>query len=214
MNKHIGFRCPDDIAFRLNELKVQTRKDLTTLIVEALNFWLENGNVEQFNACETNPIAPPEREELEQYIKDEVADRTAYLATGINEIKNQLENEIEFLKNRVKKLEESLEAPQVITKPTKINKESAIAAEPVNINAGVPQARLTTDKLGQYAETIQRAMRTNKNFKENYGVENFKIRLDIIKQKILEMYPNTDDWISGDAKKEVIKALIKEHNAQ
>ncbi|MEH2078451.1 MAG: hypothetical protein V7K89_00055 [Nostoc sp.] len=38
-----------------------------------------------------------------------------------------------------------------------------------------------------------------------------KINRGIIKNKIMEMYPNSDDWISGDARLDVIRALEKQH---
>ncbi|MBD0263249.1 MAG: hypothetical protein ICV78_11150 [Tolypothrix sp. Co-bin9] len=39
----------------------------------------------------------------------------------------------------------------------------------------------------------------------------FKISRTIIKEKILELYPNADDWSSDDAKKEVMRVIEKEH---
>lgn len=102
--------------------------------------------------------------------------------------------------------------------PTSTEEEEAGAIasptipNPTDKNADSAPALLPKEKIQQHAETIQRAMTTNKNFKKDYGVENFKVELPLIKQKIIEMYSYADDWRSGDTKKEVIKALIKQYH--
>ncbi|MBE9107688.1 hypothetical protein IQ229_22985, partial [Nostoc cf. edaphicum LEGE 07299] len=45
----------------------------------------------------------------QETIRDEIDNRTAYLATAMNEVKAQLENKIEFLKTRLKSLEQNQE---------------------------------------------------------------------------------------------------------
>lgn len=53
--------------------------------------------------------------------------------------------------------------------------------------------------------------------KANSSARTFKnkgseISLTIIKNKILELYSNCDDWISDDARLDVIRALEKQHS--
>ncbi|MBN3924613.1 hypothetical protein [Nostoc sp. NMS4] len=150
-----------------------------------------------------------------ELIRDEIDNRTAYLATAMNEVKSQLENEIEFLKTRVKFLEqnqgERLESPPVIGEmtnqdaisPMLQDKEDAIAPELTEENVISPQAgkQLSKDELRTEANTIYTRLKR----------KGLKISATIIKEKILEMYPNSDDWISDDARKDVIKVLEKEH---
>jgi hypothetical protein len=42
-------------------------------------------------------------------------------------------------------------------------------------------------------------------------IKGLEISRTIIKGKILELYPNSDDWSSDDARLDVIRALEKQH---
>jgi hypothetical protein len=152
----------------------------------------------------------PDRE----LIRDEIDNRTAYLATAMNEVKAQLENEIEFLKTRIKTLEKSqgekrstsLVTPEVTTKDATLSQpqeeiESAIAPEVTDQDVIFSQAgKLTSLEMRNKVKSIGRTLKTN----------GFKISETIIREKILEMYPNSEDWISEDARLDVIRALEKE----
>lgn len=60
----------------------------------------------------------PDRE----LIRDEIDNRTAYLAVAMNEVKSQLENEIESLKNELKQLKEEKISPTTDKEKTKSQK--------------------------------------------------------------------------------------------
>lgn len=150
-------------------------------------------------------------------LRDEIDSRTAYLATAMNEVKSELEDEIQFLKTRVKILEqnqaEKLEYPPVtdkvrtqdITSPLiQEELEDAISPEVTEGNVLSPQARkkLSPEQLKSKSNTIAVTL-------EKKGLT---ISRDIIKAKMLELYPNPDDWKrNSDARRDVIKALEREH---
>lgn len=140
-------------------------------------------------------------------VRDEVEERTAYLANAMNEVKSQLENEIDFLKTEVAQVKAALEElqsqAQVKPKPTyKEVQESAIAPETTIENVGLLGAGRPLSK-GEMKNKISSIARTLKS-------QSFKVSETIIKGKILEMYPNSEDWISDDARKEIIKVLLKQ----
>ena len=49
------------------------------------------------------------------------------------------------------------------------------------------------------------------SIQNTFRARQIKISQTIIKSKIAEMYPNSDDWISDDARLDVIRALEREH---
>lgn len=98
MTQHIGFRCPDDLAEAISQRKQETGKDTTTLIVEALNFWLQNKPVKQ---CKTS-VSQDER------LQELIDSKTQYLADAMSEIKHTLEGQIEELKAQLAQQEAKL----------------------------------------------------------------------------------------------------------
>lgn len=92
MTQHIGFRCPDDLAEAIHEKKKESGKDTTTLMVEALTFWLQNKPVEQ---RETSV------EQNDERLQELIDAKTSYLADAMNEVKHSLEGQIEELKARL-----------------------------------------------------------------------------------------------------------------
>ncbi|MBN3946396.1 MAG: hypothetical protein HWQ38_07855 [Nostoc sp. NMS7] len=88
MTQYIGFRCPDDLAEILQERKTLTGKDTTTFIIEALNFWLKNKPIEKIKISD-------------EHIQELIDSKTQYLANAMNEVKDNLEGEIESLKTRL-----------------------------------------------------------------------------------------------------------------
>lgn len=156
-----------------------------------------------------------------ELIRDEIAERTSYLANAMNEVKSQLENEIEFLKNELKQLkEEKRSHSPVLPETTEENVDLALPHEQLeekeeliqdaiapkatekNVVSAPAGTKLSPKKLKSIATSIQNTFRGK-------GIE---ISQTIIKTKILEMYPNPDDWIPGsDARKDVIRALESQH---
>ncbi|MHC5916097.1 MAG: hypothetical protein ACYTXE_35035 [Nostoc sp.] len=149
-----------------------------------------------------------------QTIRDEIDNRTAYLATAMNEVKSQLENEIEFLKSELKQLKEENLLPTTGEKetlaqeltPTLPQEElvSAIAPKATedNIVSALAGKKISSKKLKSIATSIQTTLKED-------GIE---LSQTIIKEKVLEMYPNPDDWYPrSEAREDVIKALEKEH---
>ena len=129
----------------------------------------------------------------------------------MNEVKSQLKDEINSLKIEVQQVKAALEElrsqPQVKPKPTKLTEntppnETAITPETTIQDVGLPQASrpLSRSEMKSKVNSIARTLK-------NQGLE---VNQTIIKDKILEMYPNSEDWISEDARKEVIRALEKQ----
>jgi hypothetical protein len=156
-------------------------------------------------------------------IRDEIDSRTAYLATAMNQVKAQLEDEIEFLKTRVKILEQNQEEKPESTPVTaemttqdaispmlQEEIESAIAHKLTEENVISPQAgkKLSGEELDREANTIFTRIKRKDTRLNRKGI---KIGATIIKEKILEMYPNSEDWISDDAGLDVERALEKQH---
>lgn len=99
MSQHIGFRCPDELVEAIHRRKKETGKEVSTLMIEALNFWLQNKPVEQ---SETNVSQSDER------LQELIDNKTRYLADAMNEVKHSLESEIEALKTRLAQQEVKL----------------------------------------------------------------------------------------------------------
>lgn len=80
--------------------------------------------------------------------------------------------------------------------------EDAIAAETTEkeVVSGVAGKKLSKEELKSKANSIARTFK-------NKGLT---INLAVIKGKILELYPNSDDWISDDARLDVMRALEKQ----
>jgi tRNA A37 threonylcarbamoyladenosine dehydratase len=97
MTQHIGFRCPDDLAEAIQALTVRG-KDKTAVIVELLRYAISNAPVEQYET----PV-----QQIEQ-IQELIDSKMAYLADGMNEVKQSLEAEIEALKTKFEVLETRL----------------------------------------------------------------------------------------------------------
>lgn len=167
---------------------------------------------EQLATTSQGSAIAPDRE----LIRDEIDNRTAYLATAMNEVKSELENEIQFLKTRVEILEqnqeEKPESSPVTQKTTEENVDlaslqeelGAIASETTKVNVASQQAgkkKKEKPPLEKVKNAIyMRLMR-----------EGIKFDAPIIKNKILEMYPNPEDWVIEDARKDVTEALKREH---
>lgn len=149
---------------------------------------------------------------VEGVVVDEIEEHTAYLATAMNEVKSQLEDEISLLKLRLGKLEAVSQVnstSQDKPETTKLIKDSfleenAIALETTTQDVGLLQASrpLSKNELKSKINSISRTLKSH----------GLKVSEPIIKGKITEMYPNFEDWVSEDTRKEVIKALEKEVN--
>lgn len=201
-------------SFRLTNAEVELLESFQDPHGETLNQTAARLLREVIGASTANTTVStptPDRET----VRDEIDSRTAYLATAMNEIKAKLEDEIEFLKTRVNFLEqnqaEKPESTPVTTEATEIEialpmlqeKESAIApkATEENITLAMAGNKEYAKKLKSVATSIQNTFRGK-------GIE---ISQTIIKSKIVEMYPNSDDWKPyGDARKDVTKALERE----
>lgn len=149
-----------------------------------------------------------------ELIRDEIDNRTEYLATAMNEVKSQLENEIESLKNELKQLKEEMRShlpvmtevttQDVVSSLLQEELENAIAPEPTqeNVVSAPAVKKLSPAKLKSIATSIQNTFRDRK----------IEVSQTHIKSKILEMYPNPDDWTPrSDARRDVIRALEKQH---
>ena len=90
--KIIGFRCPDELASAIHKIKKETGKDTTTLLVEAINFWLQNKPVE---------LSKTSVKQDDERIQELIDNKTSYLADAMNEVKHSLESQIEALKTRL-----------------------------------------------------------------------------------------------------------------
>lgn len=99
MSQHIGFRCPDELVEAIHKRKKETGKEVSTLMIEALNFWLQNKPVEQ---SETSVL------QSDEHIQQLIDNKTRYLADAMNEVKHSLESEIEALKTRLAQQEVKL----------------------------------------------------------------------------------------------------------
>ncbi|MBN3946397.1 MAG: hypothetical protein HWQ38_07860 [Nostoc sp. NMS7] len=84
--------------------------------------------------------------------------------------------------------------------PQTNNSESAIASKPTQQDVVFPQAgKLTTGEMKNKVSSIARTIKT----------KGLKVSETIIREKILELYPNSEDWISDDARLDVIRAVEK-----
>lgn len=85
--------------------------------------------------------------------------------------------------------------------PETINSSSAIAPEPTQQDVGFAQTskRLSKEELKSKVNSIARTLRK----------EGLKFSETLIKEKIAELYPNSEDWISDDARLDVIRAVKK-----
>lgn len=85
------------------------------------------------------------------------------------------------------------------------DKEDAIAPEVTTQDVVSPQAgkKLTPAQLKSKSNSIATTLKSK-------GLE---ISRTIIKGKILELYPNSDDWLSEDARLDVIRLLEKQHKS-
>ncbi|MBD0263483.1 MAG: hypothetical protein ICV78_12390 [Tolypothrix sp. Co-bin9] len=155
---------------------------------------------------------------IEELVREEVDQRMAYLATAMNEVKAQLENDIKFLKTELQNLKQDLETRSHIPVTTETTEESVVFSQPpeqeqVKENAIAPETteeevvsgkagkKLSKNELRTEANTIYMRLKRN----------GLKISATIIKEKILELYPNSEDWLSDDARLDVIRALEKQH---
>ena len=159
-----------------------------------------------------------------ELIRDEIDHRTAYLATAMNEVKSQLENEIEFLKTRVKILEqnqeERLEHPpalpevttQEITLPMLQDEEDAIATEPneENLDPTIPLV-ISPRKWVNYEPYLTNAknlVRARLNTPRK--INRLEITDKEIKSKILELYPDPQKMCCEEGISLVVKTIIEE----
>ncbi|MEH2380267.1 MAG: hypothetical protein V7K27_15505 [Nostoc sp.] len=129
-----------------------------------------------------------------------VDNKTAYLADAMNEIKNSLKAEIDILKLRLDSL-----APTIAQIEDEALLESAIASETTSQDVVFAQASklLSKEEIKSKANSIARTLKSKE----------LEISLTVIKNKILELYPNSVDWISDDTRLDVIRALEKQHTS-
>ena len=85
--------------------------------------------------------------------------------------------------------------------PETINSESAIAAKPTQQDVGFAQTskRLSKEELKSKVNSMARTLRK----------EGLEFSETLIKEKIFELYPNSDDWLCGDARLDVMRAVRK-----
>lgn len=104
MPQHIGFRCPDELLEALSQRKKETKKDTSTLIIEALNFWLQNKPVEQ---SETSVLQSDER------LQELIDNKTQYLANAMNEARHLFEDKAELLTTEIEALKTRLAQQEI-----------------------------------------------------------------------------------------------------
>jgi predicted metal-dependent hydrolase len=186
-------------SIRLDDSAVEALERLQSIDDESLNATAKRVMLDALGIDVNIPVNAVNNDERLQELVDA---KTAYLATAINEIKHSLESEIEVLRLRLDSLTPATAATVTPETTPQIDDEalleSAIAVETT------PQAvkPLSKEELKSKANSIARTFK-NKGLIINQAV---------IKSKILEMYPNSDDWISDDARLDVIRALEKQQD--
>lgn len=190
-------------SIRLDDRVVAALERFQSPDDDSLNTTLKRFVIDALGIDVNTPVNAVNNDERLQELVDA---KTAYLATAMNEIKHSLESEIEVLRLRVDSLTPATAATVTPETTPQIDNEalleSAIAAETTHQDVVSPQAGkpLSKEELKSKANSIARTFK-------NKGSE---ISLTIIKNKILELYPNSDDWISDDTRLDVIRALEKQ----
>jgi hypothetical protein len=137
------------------------------------------------------------REQLSDFVNDIVDKRIQHLADALSDHENRLIS-----------IEQAPVKPEATTQDVVLplpqeKLESAIASEATqeNVVSALAGKKLSKAELKSKSNSIYRTLKTK-------GLE---INLGVIKGRILEMYPNSEDWISDDARLDVIRALEKQH---
>jgi predicted DNA binding CopG/RHH family protein len=99
MPQHIGFRCPDELLEAIHQKKSETGKDTSTLIIEALKFWLQNKPVEQSETTVS---------QSDEHLQELIDSKTQYLATAMNEARHLFEDKVNVLSAEVDELKARL----------------------------------------------------------------------------------------------------------
>jgi predicted nucleic acid-binding Zn-ribbon protein len=159
-------------------------------------------------------------------IQEIVHRRTSYLANGMNEVKTQLENEIEFLKTELKNLKQEIEgrSPSLVTSETTEITQSDVDSSPpqdeqeekeeLSVGAIAPKPTKSDNKKSvnsrQAGKKTPQIRTVTNTIYMKLKRDGFQISATIVKNKILELYPNPEDWTSEDARKDVVRALKSE----
>lgn len=198
-------------SIRLDDIAVGALERLQSTDDDSLNATAKRVLLDALGIDVNIPVNPVNNDERLQELVDA---KTAYLATAMNEIKHSLEREIEVLRLRVDSLTPATAATVTPETTPQIDDEALLeSAMPAAVNyipettpqdAFSPQAGkpLSKEELKSKSNSIARTFK-NKGLVINQA---------IIKSKILEMYPNSDDWISDDARLDVIRALEKQQD--
>ena len=191
-------------SIRLDDSAVEALERLQSTDDQSLNATAKSVLLDALGIDVNTPVNAVNNDERLQELVDA---KTAYLATAMNEIKHSLESEIEALRLRLDSLTSATAATVTPETTPQIDDEAllenAIGAETTPQDVVLAQAGKPLSK----AELKSKANSIARTFK-NKGSE---ISLTIIKNKILELYPNSDDWMSDDARLDVIRALEKQH---
>lgn len=190
-------------SIRLDDSAVEALERLQSTDDESLNATAKRVLLDALGIDINIPVNAVNKDERLQELVDA---KTAYLATAMNEIKHSLESEIEVLRLRLDSLTPATAVSGVTETTPQIDDEalleSAIIPETTHQDVVLAQAGkpLSKEELKSKSNSIAVTLKSR-------GLE---ISRTIIKGKILEMYPNFDDWISDDARLDVIRALEKQ----
>ncbi|WP_445631157.1 hypothetical protein [Nostoc sp. DSM 114167] len=144
------------------------------------------------------------REQLSDFVNDIVDKRIHHLVNALSDHENRLLG----IEQAQEKQSPTPVTAEVTTQDVVLSllqdKEDAIAPEATeeNVVSAPTGKKISPKKLKSIATSIQ-------NTFKGKGIE---ISQTIIKNKILEMYPNPNDWLPhSDARRDLIRALEKEH---
>jgi hypothetical protein len=145
------------------------------------------------------------REQLSDFVNDIVDERIRIALDTLSDHENRLINIEQAQEVRSHSPVTTEVTTQDVVSSLLQDKEDAIASKVTEEEIVSPQAgkKLSPAQLKSKSNSIAVTLK-------NKGLE---ISRTIIKGKILEMYPNFDDWISDDARLDVIRALEKEHQS-
>lgn len=143
------------------------------------------------------------REQLSDFVNDIVDKRIRHLTDALSDHENRLIS-IEQAQEKQPHTPVTAEVTtQEVTLALLQDKENAIAPQ-------ATQENVVSSLAGKKLSKAQLKSKSN-SIAVTLNGKGLNISRDIIKAKILELYPNSEDWISDDARLDVIRALEKEH---
>jgi hypothetical protein len=142
------------------------------------------------------------REQLSDFVNDIVDKRIRHLTDSLSDHENRLLG----IEQAQEKQSHTPVMPEMTNQdaisPLLQDKEGAIAPEATIQDVIFSQAgKLTPVEMRSKIKSIGRTLKN----------DGLKTSETIIRGKILEMYPNSEDWISDDARKDIIRILKNEH---